>query len=313
MQIIGSFDPEEFDRLYAGPGDEERSRALVAIATKGGWGAPAHAISLGTGLGWRPDLVTSSNGVLALSLEGAFPQALLRRMRAAKALEYDLTVALGSPRIEVSILLALQELDTRIVAVDWLDRTRPKVTHYRSIADWIASEGIALSPEDLRDLAGVRLDEALADSTTTKGRLYEEVLCLVFSQISWITVDQHAYRNESEEIDLALGVHAAGHIAELARGPIAIATAKNENKSTGSGTVKYLKEQMANRNGRCKLGFLCSASTISADAKREILRGSQSSDFVLVQMDIQDLRSLLVDPSRLDVGIEGLILRAIAD
>jgi hypothetical protein len=56
-----------------------------------------------------------------------------------------------------------------------------------------------------------------------------------------------------------------------------------------------------------------SASTISDDAGREILRGSQSSDFVLVQMDVQDLRCLLNDPSQLDAGVERLFLRAVAD
>ncbi|MBS1887513.1 MAG: hypothetical protein JSU06_10030 [Actinobacteria bacterium] len=313
MEIIGSFDPEEFDRLYAGPGDEECLRALAAIEATGGWKAPEKAIALGSGLGWRPDLVAGSKDALALSLEGAFPQALIRRMQVATDQGYKLTVALGSLRLELSILLTLQALDARIVAVDWFERAQPRVTRYRSVADWIASEGIALSPDDLRALAEARLEEALADPTNVKGRLYEEALCLVFSQVPWITVDEHAYRNESEEIDLVLGVHATGHIAELARGPVAIATAKNESKPTGSATVKYLKEQMANRKGLCKLGFLCSASTISDDAGKEILRGSQSSDVVLVQMDLHDLRHLLQEPSDLDVGVQDLIRRAIAE
>jgi hypothetical protein len=312
VHIIGNFDPEEFHRLYAGPGDEERSKTLAAIQAVGGWKVPTTPVALDPGLAWRPDLVAGAKDALALSLEGTFPRALIRRMRAARERGYNLTVALGSPRVELPILLTVQELDARIVGVDWYERVRPRVARYRSVADWISSEGIALSPADLQALAVARLREALADPTNVKGRLYEEVLCLVFGQIPWITVDEPAYRNESEEIDLVLGVHATGHIAELARGPVAIATAKNESKPTGSATVKYLKEQMANRKDRCKLGFLCSASTISDDAGKEILRGSQSSDFVLAQMDLHDLQRLLEVPAELDEGVQDLVRRAIA-
>ena len=312
MPIIGPFDPEEFDGLYAGPGDEERGKVLAAITASGrGWKSTGDAIVLADGNRWRPDLQAGDKRVLALSLEGEIPQALLRRMRAAQEGVYELTVALGSARLEVSMLLHLQELDARILAVDWFDRTVPQFAEYRSIADWIASERIALSPEDLQTLALSRLDAALEDPTSVKGRLYEEVLCLVFSQVPWLTVDEHAYRNESEEIDLILGVHATGHIAGLAKGPVAIATAKNEAKATGSATVKYLKEQMTNRKGRCKLGFLCSASTISSDAKAEILRGSQSSDMVYACIDLEDLRGLLGEPAELDEGIQNIIRRAI--
>jgi hypothetical protein len=312
MPIIGPFDAEEFEGLYAGAGDEERSSALAAILSSGrGWKETEQALPLTGGARWRPDLRAGVKGILVLSLEGELPQAVLRRMRAAREGGYELTVALGSARLEVSMLLFLQEFDARIIAVDWFDRSVPRIGEYRSIADWIARERIALSPDDLRVLALSRLDAALADPTNVKGRLYEEVLCLLFSQIPWLTVDEHAYRNDSEEIDLVLGVHATGHIAGLAKGPVAIATAKNEATATGSATVKYLKEQMANRKDRCKLGFLCSASTISAEAGTEILRGSQSSDMVYACIDLQDLRGLLDNPSALDEGVQSIVRRAV--
>ena len=312
MPNIGPFDPEEFRALYAGPGDSERVAVLTAIAaSKSAWKVSTDAITLPDGTRWRPDLRSGPKSVLALSLEGEIPQALLRRMRGAREGGYELTAALGSSRMDLSMLVLLQELDTRIIAVDWFDRPSPRVAEYRSISDWIARERIALSPDDLQVLALARLEAALADPTNVKGRLYEEVLCLLFSQVPWLTVDEHAYRNESEEIDLILGVHAIGHIAGLAKGPVAIATAKNESKATGSATVKYLKEQMANRKGRCNLGFLCSASTISPEAGTEILRGSQSSDMVYACIDLGDLLALLEAPAELDEGIQDIIRRAI--
>jgi len=311
MAVIGDFDPQDFERGAPGPGDDDRQRALDAIqGLSSSWTVPDTAISFGN-IRWCPDLVAPDDQLLHLALTGDIPRALLRRLRAAQDEGHDLTVALGSHRVETSTLLDLQELDARIVAVNW-DNDPGSACSYRSVADWIATERISLTPADLRLLAGARLDAALADSTHLKGRLYEEVLCLVFSQVSWLTVDEHAYYNASEEIDLVLGVHAIGQVAELAKGAVAIATAKNESKPTDSATVKYLKEQMANRKGRCNLGFLCSASTVSGAAKTEILRGSQSSDHVLVPLDLIDLRSLLDDAEHLDQRLQRLISAAVA-
>jgi hypothetical protein len=144
------------------------------------------------------------------------------------------------------------------------------------------------------------------------GRWFEEALCLLFSQISWLRVDEHAYRNETEEIDLTMTARTAGHLASLAGGPIVIATAKNELTSTGSDVVKYLKVQMANRKERCKLGFLCSAHTISSDARTEILRGSPgTTDHVIVPLDRKAIDGLLSDADDLDEEIERLIVKAI--
>jgi hypothetical protein len=310
MAVIGDFDPEAFQGVYRGPGDEDRARALAKVQSLDKkWTAPTDAVAVGD-IRWRPDLVAPKRRVLHLALTGEIPRALMRRMRSAQEGGHQVTVALGSHRLDIETLLALQALNARIIAVDW-DEDQMLVRAHRSVADWIATERISLSPDDLRCLAEARLTTAETEITNEKGRLYEEVLCLLFSQVPWITVDEHAYRNESEEIDLILGIHATGHIAELAKGAVAIATAKNEDKATGSSTVKYLKEQIANRKGRSKLGFLCSATTISPAAKTEILRGSQSSDLVIAQLDRKDLRELLNDAKHLDHAVQNLIRRAI--
>jgi hypothetical protein len=310
MAVIGDFDPEEFQGVYRGPGDDDRARVLAEIQSlHSKWIVPVDTVVMGD-VSWRPDLVAPKQQLLHLALTGDIPRALMRRMQAAQKHGYQVTVGLGSHRLDLGTLLALQELNARIVAVDW-DEEQTSVRGHRSVADWIATERISLSPADLRCLAAARLGIAETEATNERGRLYEEVLCLVFSQVPWLTVDEHAYRNESEEIDLVLGVHATGHIAELAKGAVAIATAKNENKATGSATVKYLKEQMANRKGRCRLGFLCSATSISPAAKTEILRGSQSSDVVIAQVDREDLLALLADSEHLDHGVQALIRRAI--
>ncbi len=300
----------DFDFANFGPGDHERNRAVDAIRNlDGSWSASPTTLSFGN-IRWRPDLQDGSQRVLHLTLTGEIPEALKRRLRAGHKAGLSITVALGSRGVDTATLGLLQEIDAWIIAVD-CDDLAASARAYRSVADWIATERISLAPDELRVLAEARLDMAVAEPTSIKGRYYEETLCLVFSQIPWLTVEEHAYRNASEEIDIVLGIHATGHVAALVKGGVAIATAKNESKATGSSTVKYLKEQIANRKGRCTLGFLCSASTISKDAKTELLRGSQSSDIVIVELDYDDLRALILHPQDLDQGLQKLILRAI--
>lgn len=293
------------------PLDRVRTTAVAAIrALDDRWREPRAAIAYGD-VRWRPDLIRRGH-VLHLAVTGEVPHVWLKRLSRARDDGRAVTVALGAAPEETETLSRLQDVDARIVTVE-LGSAPPMARGYRSVADWIAAERIQLSPADLQRLAGRRFEQALAEPTNEKGRIYEEVLCLVFSQVSWLTVDAHAYRNASEEIDLVLGVRAVGYLAGLARGPVALATAKNEAKSTGSDTVKYLKEQMANRKGRCRLGFLCSAGTISEDARREILRGSQGSEILIAELDRGDLESLLADTERLDDGIEVLLRRAMVD
>jgi len=226
---------------------------------------------------------------------------------------YSVTFVTTSSTVDIDVLLELQALDARIYTLD-LNAAPVRVRRLRSVADFIAVERLFLDPESLRALAQARLTDAMTtDNNQKKGRWFEEVLCLLFSQVSWLTVDEHAYNNSTEEIDLVLSCRAvSGYIVGLVGGPIIVATAKNEKKATNSQTVKYLKEQMANRKGRCKLGFLCSASTISDDARGEILRGSQSGDLVIACVDKTDVERLIAEADRLDEHAEALIRKAVA-
>lgn len=297
----------------SGPAEPQRQAALLALTQDDPkWGPAKGILDLGDNLRWKPDLVQPGK-VLHLALTSEVPRVWLRRMRAAASAGYAVTFATTTIDMPVTTLREIQQLDARVTRID-LSRDPPLLVGYRSIADVIAKERLYLEPEALKCLAEDRLISALsATSNSDKGRWYEEALCLVFSQVAWLSVDEHAYRNASEEIDLLIGSHAVGHVAGLVGGAIVIATAKNESHATGSQTVKYLKEQMANRKGRCKLGFLCSASTISSDAHKEILRGTQSGDAVIVPVDRAALSRLIASPEDLTTNVERLIRAAIAE
>ncbi|WP_205696030.1 hypothetical protein [Conexibacter sp. SYSU D00693] len=260
---------------------------------------------------WLPDLVGDKRLVVHLSIDGDLPRAFSRRLVAAAAAEHRVAFATGATGLELSTMQTLQNLDARVWHVD-LTRSPVAVERYRSVADWVAGRRVSMTPAEMVVLVNDRLADGAGDGTNAaRGRWYEEALCLLFSQVSWLEVEEHAYRNASEEIDIVMSSRAAGHVAQLIGGPVVIATAKNEATPTGSDVVKYLKEQMANRKGRCKLGFLCSSSTISKDAVIEILRGSQGNDAVIVPIDRDVVEGLLSSPDDLDARFERLILEAV--
>ncbi len=305
----------ESDEEASRPGPAEPEREAAISALKGDqpkWEPPDGVLDL-NGVRWKPDLVQPGKRVLHLALTPSIPRVWLRRMHAAVAAGYSVTFATATTDLPLATLLEVQRADAHVAHVD-LARTPPRVVSYRSVADLVSKAHLYLEPDAIRVLAGERLGSALsAPTSSSKGRWYEEVLCLVFSQVAWLTVDEHAYRNASEEIDLLIACHAIGHVASLVGGPIVVATAKNEDHATGSQTVKYLKEQMANRKGRCKLGFLCSASTISSNAQTEILRGTQAADAVIVPIDRSTLETLIAHPDELTSRVEALIKAAIAE
>jgi hypothetical protein len=101
----------------------------------------------------------------------------------------------------------------------------------------------------------------------------------------------------------------AGDYARLAGGPIAIATAKNEKKSLGSATIKYLEGQMGNRRGRCKLGFACARGEVSKAADLEIV-GLRRADALIVPIGEAELTQLLEEADRLDERLAELVIAA---
>ena len=295
----------------AEPGDEDRAAAIEAIRQlPGNWHEPAELVEV-DGTRWLPDLVGGERRLLHLALEGAIPGVFLKRLQAAAGDGARVTVAFAAVLDDVEQMLALQRLDARVVGLELRDEAY-RAREYRSIADWVADGGFYLADDDFRRLAREHFATAVGGGRP-KGRWFEETLCLLFNQVSWLKVEEHAYRNATEEIDLVMSARAGGYAARLAGAPIVLATAKNEATATGSEVVKYLKEQVANRKGRCKLGFLCSATSISPDAHREILRGSQSSETVIVPLDGDTIARLIDDPASLDKQIEDLITKAVSD
>lgn len=292
------------------PGQRERDLVVALLLEQDPELArPSAPIDLSGGLRWTPDLV-GPGSVVHVELDQHPSKAFSRRLRAAAAAGVQVVVATPTGVVTVATLELLQEIEASPVELHE-DEAGWHATKWRSVADWVAMANMALRPDELRRLVGRCLDVAEdADRTNhARGDAYEQALCLVFSQVSWLKVTEHAFNNETEEIDIALVVTGVGEYAQLAKGPIAIATAKNEKKSLSSATIKYLQVQMANRRGRCKLGFACALGTLSRSAKGEILRTSQT-ETLIVPLDGDRLQQLLDDADRLDQCLIEMVIEA---
>jgi hypothetical protein len=302
-------DPDESRPL--GPDASERE-AIVALLIEHDpkLQRPSEPLDLEDGLRWAPDLLDADR-VVHVELGEQIPKAFVRRLRAARLAGRAVVVATKAEALTFETLEFLQELEVAPFELRVDDESALHVSEWSSVADWVARANMALRPAELRRLVAQCLAVAEDQNRTNhaRGHAYEEALCLVFSQVSWLRVVEHAYRNDTEEIDIALLVTGAGEYAQLAGGPLAIATAKNEKKPLGSATVKYLEGQMGNRRGRCKLGFACARGHVSKAADLEII-GLRRADVVIVPMGGEDLQRLLDDADRLDERLAEMVIAA---
>jgi hypothetical protein len=292
--------------------DESEREAIVSVLMEhdARLERPSAPLDLEPGLRWAPDLVDADR-VIHVELGDHIPKAFVRRLRAARAAGWRVVVATKAEALTFETLEFLQELEVAPFELRLDDESRWHVSEWSSVADWVARANMALRPTELCRLVRQCLDVAEDSGRTNhaRGHAYEEALCLVFSQVSWLKVVEHAYRNDTEEIDIALLVTGAGEYAQLAGGPLAIATAKNEKKSLGSATIKYLEGQMGNRRGRCKLGFACARGDVSKAADLEII-GLRRAEVVIVPMGGEQLELLLDDADRLDESLAELVIAA---
>jgi hypothetical protein len=293
--------------------DENVRETIVAVLAEldGKLERPSEPLDLGEGLRWVPDLV-DAHRVVHVELGERIPTAFTRRLRAARAGYRNVVVATKAEALAFETLKLLQELEVAPFELHVDEEGTWHVSGWSSVADWVSGANMALRPAELRELVGQCLVVADDPNRTNhaRGHAYEEALCLMFSQVSWLKVHEHAYSNATEEIDIVMLVTGAGAYARLAGGPLAIATAKNEKKSLGSATIKYLEGQMGNRRGRCKLGFACARGEVSKGAHLEII-GLRRADVVIVPMGGEQLQQLLEDADRLDERLAEMVVAVI--
>jgi hypothetical protein len=289
---------------------DPRQSLVDFLATTGSWTAPIKAIDLGEER-WLPDLEGPEKALLHLALD-EIESPWVRRIEAASNLGYVICIACLPQALTIDNLELIQEVDGKPILIDD-SHDEPQISEYNSVADLISQYELSLNAADLRRLAQPLLSKARACSNSyKKGLLFEQVLCLIFSQTSYFRVMEHRYINETEEIDIVLGNRATGELAGVLGSPLVLASGKNQAKAVGAPEVRALRGNMANRRGRCTFGILASASRIAGSAKTEQVRATTDPSLAVSLLDGEAIDGLLSSPD-LDAALEKILLAAVMD
>jgi hypothetical protein len=291
--------------------DPRQSLVTFLADSLEGWDPPAQLLDLGDER-WLPDLEGPENAVLYVALS-EIEAPWERRIEAAKGLGYGIHVACVPQALTVENLEVLHRVDAKPLLIDEIGRDLLQVVEYDSVADLVAQYELALDPSDLRRLAQPLLDRArTCDDRFLKGLLFEQVLCLIFSQTSYFRVIEHRYIGETEEIDVVLGNRATGELRGVLGGPLVLVSGKNQAKAVGAPEVRALRGNMSNRRGRCNFGVLASANTLASTTKTEQIRATSDPSLAVALLDGEAIDQLLLEPD-LDHSLERILLAAVMD
>lgn len=272
-----------------------------------GWSIPDEVIDLG-GVKWRPDLVSEGGDLLYLAFE-EIDRPWERRLEAAGGSGRGLVVVCTPRALSIANLALIQRINARPALLDGTSEEL-NLVEYQSVGNLVASYELDLS-DRLSELAIPLLDRAVECSDShRKGVLFEQVLCLVFSQARYFQVIEHRFKTETEEIDLVLRNRATGALAEILGGPLILVSGKNQTKAVGGPEVRALRGNMGNRRGRCSFGILASAGALARTTKAEQTHATTDPTLAVALLDGSDIREL-ARTSDLDTELERHLMAAV--
>jgi len=290
--------------------DQRQGIVELVLESLDGWENPNTALEFGN-VRWLPDLVHSNGLLLHLALE-EIDGPWRRRLKAAMADGYKLVIACGPEALSLPNLELIQEIDGRLLLLDPADED-VEIFEYDSVADLVAMHELSLGSEGLNRLADPLFDRALeCTDTYRKGLLFEQVLCLLFSQVSYLHVLKHRYINETEEIDIVLGNRATGALAGVLGSPIVLVSGKNQTKPVGAPDVRALRGNMGNRRGRCSFGVLASARALASTAGKEQTHATDDPTKAVALLSGPTIRRLIAS-SRLDEEMQAELMKAVME
>jgi hypothetical protein len=291
---------------------DDREDALAAIqAADADWSNLDDSLQFGE-VRWRPDL-RHQDGTLLHTFFEDLDEPWRKRMAAAREAGNQTAVACPLEALSLDVLGFLQEIDATIVLLGYDSNDVLLVQQYESAAHLVALAELSLGHVGLRELGEQRLRDALeADSNYDKGRYFEQVLLLLFSQVSFFMVHSSRYKNDTEEIDLVLGNRGLSPIKDTIGGPIVLVSAKNLANPVGAPEVRALWGNMAKRRGRCTLGVLCASRKLASTAATERASSTTDPTLAVALVDGARLRQLL-QSATLDADMEAVVREAVME
>lgn len=264
-------------------------------------------VSLGS-MSWRPHL-QRANDLCHVHAVERLGEHYRRRIALASTVGKRVVVAAPLSAWYVpETVETLNELDVRAALLEYKDGVW-RSSEQRSVAHLIARTGLRLPPTVFRRMGELNLSRArAATANVDRGDRFEDVLGLLFSQVSYFKVYDINYENETEEIDVVVQNLRLPE-RNLPLTPIVCVSGKNVSETVGVSALSTLEKKMANRHGQCQLGFLCASGKIASTVDTDILRLSRT-DKTIVPLDGESIDALLADPENLDDNIEEHVRRA---
>ena len=311
-------DPDASEIVSESEGDlqgydrADRQEIIDVIARADtGWQVPKDPIDF-SAVQWTPDLVKpDERAVCHVHIVRKLATSWSRRMKAAKQGGYRVVCA-GPLNCWYSdeTLVELDELGIEPMVLEQKGGGKWVLKKYRSISELVAMQKLRLETAALTRIGGAVLSRALrATAAHERGWMFEDFLCLLFSQVEYFEVYAHNFENETEEVDVVLYNRRIGGWAAPAA-PIVIVSGKNTTDRVGVSALNSLHAKMQNRRGQCKLGFLCASNGITETVEIQDLRHSHE-DRVVVMLDGDSLKQLIDKPNELAKRIEDLVTKAI--
>ncbi|MEO8614401.1 MAG: hypothetical protein ABI600_04615 [Luteolibacter sp.] len=210
------------------------------------------------------------------------------------------TLAQLNPEPEVEMVEAVLSVNAQIkFMVPKNDQTRfdqamsHTLDHFKSTGevlrmDFKRDDCLQLTAADikhLRDLLGAVENAATARD---KGESLEHLVAALFGSIPGFEVKERV-RTESEEIDLWISNTSEVRPFSDESG-IILAECKNWSGKCGKNEFVILQQKVANRSGRCEIGFLISWNGFAETITTEMLRGSRERTLV-VPIDGNSIRN----------------------
>lgn len=127
-----------------------------------------------------------------------------------------------------------------------------------------------------------------------RGRLFEQFLALLFSQVKFFEYRISNFRTLTEEIDVVLAVTNLGGDGVWRRvgGSFAFVEAKNvRGVKTGQKEISAFITKIRGKS-LVRIGFVCSTSGFTSDAEIQLLRFAADESFVIALLNLDRLKKL---------------------
>ncbi|WP_438000664.1 response regulator [Sorangium sp. So ce185] len=130
-----------------------------------------------------------------------------------------------------------------------------------------------------------------------KGKLLEDLMLLLVKTIPGFRQAQARRRNDVEEIDLLIRNESTDPFWVNERTSYILIECKNWTKPAGVNELRSFMWKLERRYGRCRLGLFVAVGGFTS-AFRDDLRGERKDDYLVLLLDRDDLRALVLASDR---------------